>query len=101
IGSTKEEFDTYTEGVEMVYALILSEVKPYAYPIPLAQIEHLLSARLVVPQSYSINSNNFDWKAATSLAAILQGQHGGKQAIIKKAIGEGEYIKQYEIAGIG
>lgn len=85
IGATKEEFDSYSQGAETVYALILNEVRPYAYPIPLEQIRHLIGSDLIAPQSYSVVQNNKSWMSAISIAAILQGHALKKKTAISQA----------------
>lgn len=82
VGGTKEEFDSYVQGTNTIYALVLGDIRPYSYPVPLMQIEHLIGTQLTVPQSYGIVSHDHDWMKAISVAAILQGNAQRKKESI-------------------
>ncbi len=84
IGSTKEGYDTYVKGAKTVFALVLSEVKPYASPVPLEQIEYLVGHNLIAPQSYSVVGNDSNWMRAICMAAVLQGNASRKKSAIQK-----------------
>lgn len=72
-GCTRAEFDAYVGDRESVSALLLSDVKSFPDPIPLAQLSFLLGVKLTPPQSYLSLENNDGWLAALALAAALQG----------------------------
>lgn len=75
IGCTKEDFDNYTAGADQVYAIILSEVRPYRENLPISQISHLVNKdkELKPPQSYLAIENNKPWSEAISVACLLHG----------------------------
>lgn len=73
IGCTRSEYDAYVADRESVFALLLSEVRAYPDPVPLAQLNHLLGVTLPAPQSYLSLENNDGWLSAVVLAAALQG----------------------------
>jgi len=72
IGCTKIEYDNYTTSLRQVYAILLSEVRPYIEAIPLSQLSHLIDADLVPPQSYCAIEKSKSWTEALSLATLLQ-----------------------------
>lgn len=74
IGSSKEEFDSYCEGVDKVSAILLSEVRPFHSGISLEELRKFLGKKLMPPQSFSNLANNEDWAKAVTVASILQGQ---------------------------
>jgi len=84
IGESKEEYDRYADESDNVCALVLGDIRPYTYPVPLVQIEYLLGTNLVAPQSYGVVGNNANWMTAISLAAILQGHTRSKKPIVTK-----------------
>ena len=72
IGCTREEFDRYTNGASELHAVMLGAAIPYVSRIPLMQLEQLISARLVAPQSYC-SSETGEWAKAVAFAALLHG----------------------------
>jgi predicted transcriptional regulator len=76
LGCTRAEFDSYTKDRTLVYAIVLSEVRSFADPIPLGQLSHLLGINLTPPQSYASLANSDGWLSAVVLAAALQGSIG-------------------------
>ena len=76
MGCTRAQFDAYTAGRAQVYALVLSDVRAFVDPIPLAQLSHLLGVNLAPPQSYASLANSDGWLSAVILAAALQGSIG-------------------------
>lgn len=84
VGGTKEEFDSYVQGTSTIYALVLGDIKPYSYPVPLIQIEHLIGAQLTAPQSYGVVGHHNEWARAISVAAILQGNAQRKKEAISQ-----------------
>jgi predicted transcriptional regulator len=76
IGCTRTEFDSYTKGRDLVYAVVLSEVRSFVDPVPLEQLSHLLGINLTAPQSYASLANSDGWLSAVVLAAALQGSIG-------------------------
>jgi len=73
IGCTRPEYDSYVGDHERVFALVLTDVRSYSDPVPLAQLNHLLGVTLPAPQSYLSLENNDGWLSAVVLAAALQG----------------------------
>jgi predicted transcriptional regulator len=70
---TKEEFDVYAAGSEKIFAITLGNAVPYASPVPLAQVTHILGSDLTPPQSYLALKRNQGWAFAVSIAALLHG----------------------------
>lgn len=73
IGCPRAAYETYTRDRDHVFALILTDVRAFCDPIPLAQLTHLLGIKLPAPQSYLSLEDNQGWLAAVMLAAALQG----------------------------
>ena len=74
LGCSKEDFDNYTAGADQVYAIILSEVRPYRENLPISQISHLINKEeLKPPQSYLAIENSKPWSKAISVASLLHG----------------------------
>lgn len=72
-GCTRAEYDAYVRGRDTVNAIVLSGVRAFSDPIPLAQLSSLLGIKLAAPQSYLSLENNDGWLAAVALAAAPQG----------------------------
>jgi len=72
-GCTRVEFESYVRDHPTVHALLLSDVRSFSDPVPLAQLRYLLDVDLPAPQSYLSLENNDGWLAAVVLAAALQG----------------------------
>jgi predicted transcriptional regulator len=72
-GCTRVEYDSYVKDHSTVHALLLSGVRSFSDPIPLAQLKYLLGVDLSAPQSYLSLENNDGWLTAVVLAAALQG----------------------------
>jgi predicted transcriptional regulator len=72
-GCTRQEYDSYVNGHETVYAVTLTDVLRYPDPVPLSQLSHLLGVNLAAPQSYLSLANNDNWLSAVALSAALQG----------------------------
>lgn len=73
VGCTRAQFDSYVGEREIVYALVLSDVRAFRDRIPLIQLSALLGIKLAAPQSYLSLQNNHGWLTALTLAAALQG----------------------------
>lgn len=86
IGSSKEEFDAYTQGLKTAFAIVLTDIKPYAKPVPLDKISALVEKDLVVPQSYSIVGRDKYWRTAITMAAVLQSNAEKKKAAVRKVV---------------
>lgn len=71
IGSTQDEFWEYVGMAKEVYAIILTDVKPYKASVPISQLSHILDNELKPPQSYFLLDNNLNWSQAVSVAALL------------------------------
>jgi predicted transcriptional regulator len=74
LGCSKAEFDTYTEGLNKIYAIQLNNINPYRSPMPLTQLSWFLDQTLIPPQSYASLKENKNWLNAISIADILQGK---------------------------
>jgi predicted transcriptional regulator len=74
LGCTRKEFDSYTDGLNKVFAIQLHEIQPYKTPMPLSQLSWFLNEDLVPPQSYSSLKQNKTWLNAITIAEILQGK---------------------------
>lgn len=68
-----EEYEHYTKDTTEIYGIILDEVEGID-PIPLTQLNHLLSTELVPPQSYCDINNNLAWRSAVGITHLLQRQ---------------------------
>ncbi len=73
LGCSESEFVDYCVDAKEVFAIELTEVTPYLFPVPLRQLAYLLDRELQPPQSYSDLSESPSWREAVSLAAILHG----------------------------
>jgi len=73
VGCNRQEYEAYVGDRDTVQALILSDVRAFADPVPLTQLRYLLGFDLPAPQSYLSLENNEGWLAAVVLAAALQG----------------------------
>ncbi|HEY0744604.1 MAG TPA: hypothetical protein VGD40_24220 [Chryseosolibacter sp.] len=74
LGCNKNEFDSYTSGLQKVFAIQLNEIQPYKTPMLLSQLSWFLDKTLVPPQSYSSLKENRTWLNAITIADILQGR---------------------------
>lgn len=74
IGCSREEFDAYVGRSARVYAIHLSDIRPYSPPIRREDVQELFGGDLVPPQSYSVLSDNVEWTRAVSLASMLRGE---------------------------
>lgn len=72
-GCTQDEFENYTKDTADIYAVILSDVRPYASPLPKEQMSGLVGSTLTAPQSYRALSASDPWGQAISVAALLHG----------------------------
>lgn len=68
-----KEYEHYTKNASEIYGIILDEIEGMD-PIPLTQLNHLLSAELVPPQSYCDINNNLTWRSAVGITNLLQKQ---------------------------
>jgi predicted transcriptional regulator len=73
IQCSKEEFDGYAGSSKKVFAITLGNAIPYAVPVPLDQVTHILGSDLTPPQSYISLEENQGWACAVSVAAFLHG----------------------------
>jgi predicted transcriptional regulator len=71
IGAKKEDYDNYTNGATNVYAVTLSNFKPYMCPMDLQPINNMINRELKPPQSYLSIGNNRDWIKGLSLAQLM------------------------------
>lgn len=80
-GCSREEFSSYADGSDGLYAIELSDVTPYIAPIGLAQVSHLINEDLRPPQSFcdvKIGSDSA-WARAVSVARLLHSRFGIRQ----------------------
>jgi len=76
VGCSHEEFGRYVGDSREVYAVELSEVVPYLYPVDLDQISLLIGKDLRPPQSFLNIERSADssWSVAISVAGLLHGR---------------------------
>jgi len=72
-GCTQDEFKDYTRGAEDVYAVIFTDVRPYASALSKEQMSSLIGSALTPPQSYRALNPSDPWGKAVSVAALLHG----------------------------
>jgi len=72
LGCTFDEFASYCNGASEVSAIIFKEVKPFKYPIPQMQIEHLVQEELKAPQSFLQVKKQSLWPTALSLSCLMR-----------------------------
>lgn len=82
---TKAEYDTYAGHGRAVFAIELSDPRPYQAPVPLSQLSHLMGEHLRPPQSYSTYSSDNVWGKALSLAAILHAKSENHLSLVSSA----------------
>ena len=72
-GCTYDEFTTYVGNCSEVYAVELSDLKPYLAPLGIAQISHLIKEDLHPPQSFlDVKMDQAGpWGKAISVAGLL------------------------------
>lgn len=68
---TFEDFTAYVGDRDEVFALELSQPRPYASPIPLTQLSQLIGKHLSPPQSYCSSEGSPAWADALTVAALL------------------------------
>lgn len=73
LGCSESELKEYCAGLDEAFVIGLSDITPYMSPVPVRQLEHLLSVDLQTPQSYSDLTQSSPWRDAVSLAALLHG----------------------------
>lgn len=71
LGCSRKQFNEYTDTCSKVYAIPLKDYKPYAAPLLLNQISHLLDKDLKPPQSHLSLEKNKPWTEAVSVAELL------------------------------
>jgi predicted transcriptional regulator len=76
IGCTRSEFEQYAGDRSYLYAIRLTNPKPYQAPVPLSQLSYLLGEHITPPQSYSAHSTTDLWGKALSVAALLHSRLG-------------------------
>ncbi len=72
IGCTKQEYESYTDQSENVYAIEFEHIKPYDNLIKLDQINNMLESNLKPPQSYQRIKPGSDWSRILLLSALAQ-----------------------------
>lgn len=74
VGCSYPSFSKYVGVRPEIFALKLSDPKPYTAPVPLSQLCHILGEySLSPPQSYRIYGDNDKWSRALTVAALLHG----------------------------
>ena len=81
VGCSREEFDGYAVDAPEVFAIELSEPKPYLSPVGVAQISHLIHEDLRPPQSFLDvkMEQGGPWGRAISVASLLHSLSEGAQ----------------------
>lgn len=75
LGSSKKEFNHYTESCSQVYAIVLNDFQSYAIPLLLDQLSYFLNNKdLKPPQSHLALEKNELWSGAVSIAELLHGR---------------------------
>jgi len=72
-GCSRSEYDSYVGTRASIQAIMLTDVRAFPDPVPLAQLKYLLGVDLPAPQSYLSLENHDGWLTAVVLAAALQG----------------------------
>lgn len=97
LGCSEEQLTQYCQGAERVFALELTNIRPYRGPISIAWAETLLSESLVPPQSYLTLEANKNWSQAISLSAYIHACFRGvskKQHALKEMLADGVAVDQ-------
>ena len=71
LGCSRRQFDVYARGVDILYAIELTNIHPYLSEMPIKQISHLIDEELRPPQSYCTLERNRPWAKAISVASYL------------------------------
>lgn len=71
VGCSFEGYSDYVGERDEVFALQLAHPRPYAAPLPLSQLSHLISENLNPPQSYCTSAGSEAWSQALTAAALL------------------------------
>ncbi|MBK8256478.1 MAG: hypothetical protein IPK82_27895 [Polyangiaceae bacterium] len=71
IGCDRASFDSYTGSASRVFALELTDVRPFARQVGVDELAAMLGEKPRAPQSYSSHSNTSVWGRCVSLAALL------------------------------
>jgi predicted transcriptional regulator len=102
IGCSTEQLLKYAEGVNKLYALELTNVRPYRDTVSIGWIESLLSESLNPPQSYLTLEENRPWSQAISLSAYMHACFRGvsKQSHILKGLSPKPSSKQGTPSGL-
>lgn len=72
IGCSRREFDDYVQGRDEVFAILLTEARPYRDPVPVSELTGLLGHALTSPQSYCSVRAGEPWSQALSIATLIQ-----------------------------
>ncbi len=74
MGCSYRSFSQYVGGRAEIFAIKLSDAKPYIAPVSLPQLGHILGEHLLSPpQSYCTYGDNDKWAQALTVAALLHG----------------------------
>ncbi len=82
IGCTKEEYESYVQNDNSVFAIELSNIISYIIPIPLSLLSHWTNSNLKAPQSYSSVKNTGEWPNALSISQLLHNNFTSLQSLI-------------------
>jgi len=72
IGCSWEEYSSYCNGADKVFAVFFSQVERFKVPIPKTQVEALIKDELNPPQSHCEIKKDTVWPAAVSLSYLLR-----------------------------
>lgn len=72
LGCSFDEYTNYCQGAGQVSAVLFSEVRPFRYPIPEAQMEQLVKREIKPPQSYCGVNPDSVWPTALSISCLLR-----------------------------
>ena len=74
MGCSYRSFSEYVSGRAEIFAIKLSDAKPYIAPVSLSQLGHILGEHILSPpQSYCTYGDNDKWAQALTVAALLHG----------------------------
>lgn len=72
IGCSRKEFASYARGADRVWAIITENRRPFSYPIPSSQVQHLVKRDFNAPQSYAKVKGNSTLEEIGTISAFLQ-----------------------------
>jgi len=82
IGCAKEDYDSYTNKADKIYAIVLKQATSYKRIFTIDEMNGMMKTGLRPPQSYCILNNNKQWSEAVSMGALMQNSFKMKEPII-------------------